>query len=260
MNEFCPACGGPSDFAGTKNGFDLGRCRSCRTVFVYNPPSTAELSAFYEGYKANRKYLRRRDAKVKRALGRLKHIPFTKGQRFLDVGCNAGFGVAAALQLGLDAYGIDIDRESIEAAKSWLPEDRFDVSSAEQYAASGKKADIIYSSEVIEHMIDPGSFVAALSRILEPGGRLYLTCPDAGHIRRPLRFTAWKEVKPPEHLVFFTRKGLRALFGRHGFEGLRFVPHLKPSHRMTAVAGPAAGKVQALRPRRDRKRRRGNSG
>jgi SAM-dependent methyltransferase len=199
-------------------------------------PSSTMLRAFYRSYRKNASYLRKKDKKVARARLRLWFLPVRRGMRFLDVGCNAGFAVAAALERGLDAYGIDIDPASIRAAQEWLPPERFDVASIEDYAARGMQADFVYSSEVIEHVPDPDCFVSALRNILKPGGAVYITCPDAGHLLRPRNFTDWREVRPPEHLVYYTRAGLRVLFARHGFGRFHFRPHTKPSHRMTARA------------------------
>lgn len=237
MANSCPACAAVSKAhspVGRKNGHELVCCRICQTVFVEPMPSGETLSCLYDHYRSTAKYLRKRDGKVRRALWRLRLLPIPRGARFLDVGCNAGFAVSAALRLGLDAHGIDVDGEAIRQARTWLPPERFSAISVQEYVTRGERADVIYMSEVLEHVPHPESVVAAISAILNPRGLLYLTCPDAGHFLRPSPFTDWKECKPPEHLVYYTRQGLRALFGRHGFERIRFRPHTKPSHRMTA--------------------------
>lgn len=234
-NGTCPACRGETGSQiGEKGGYSLTQCATCRTVYVDPMPPDDVLSAFYSRYAVTGKYLRKKDSKIRRAARRLRFLPIKNGARFLDVGCNAGFTVAAALHRGLDAYGIDIDREAIKLAGSWLPAERFTACSVEEYAAQRHRADAVYMSEVIEHMPRPESAADALAKIIRPGGLLFITCPDAGHIFRPRIFTDWPECKPPEHLVWYTAKGLRTLFQRHGFERIRFRPHTKPSHRMTA--------------------------
>ena len=234
-NEFiCPACSGVGAYTGMARDYRLAKCGDCATVFVSPMPSDDVLTAFYSGYKKNARYFGKKDKKVRRAKLRLRFLPVRRGMCFLDVGCNAGFAVAAALQRNLDAHGIDIDREAIEAAQTWLPPERFKALSIEEYAAQGHRADMVYSSEVLEHVPNPDGFVGALSQVLRPGGWVYITCPDAGHFRRPRNFTDWKEVRPPEHLIYYTRDGLRRLFARHGFASFWFRPHLKPSHRMLA--------------------------
>lgn len=231
----CPACQSAETLAiGAKDGHVLRRCGHCRTAFVHPMPGPEVLRAFYTGYATNDKYMRKKEKKVARARLRLRFLPVRRGMCFLDVGCNAGFAVAAALERGLDARGIDIDTEAIATAREWLPPERFEAVSIEDYAERGHRADFIYSSEVLEHAPDPDSFVRALSRILVPGGHVHITCPDAGHFLRPRNFFDWEAVQPPKHLVYFTRDGLRALFRRHGFDRIFFRPHLKPSHRMTA--------------------------
>jgi len=70
--------------------------------------------------------------------------------------------------------------------------------------------------------------------LLKKGGVLYLTTPDAGHFATPHRLEAWKEIMPPEHIVYFTRRGIKALFEKHGLKAKKFFFTLKPSLRVLA--------------------------
>ncbi len=173
-------------------------------------------------------------SKIRRSARRIRRlIGMTRGKRFLDVGCNCGFAVKAALNAGLEAHGIDIDAAAVETARrSFGP--HFSALSIEDYAATGAKADIIHTSEVIEHVPFPDTFVEALRSILNPEGILFLTAPDGGHWNRPKDFATWRIVTPPSHIVYYTKRGLRQLFEKHGFTDIRFRFNLKPGIRMTA--------------------------
>lgn len=231
----CPACRSTTAAPlGRKNGFSLWRCITCKTAYVAPMPARSILQDHYEGYSTTTKYVRKRDKKVARAMGRIKRLPLRGSLDFLDIGCNIGTAVAAALRLNMNAHGIDIDPVAIEEARRWLSPERFSVATVEEYADQGGQADVVYMADVLEHISAPESTVAALARIVRPGGLLFITCPDPEHIRRPRQFLAWREVKPPRHLVFYSRKGLRTLFGRHGFGPIRFYLHSKPAHRMIA--------------------------
>lgn len=143
--------------------------------------------------------------------------------------------MAAAAGLGLNATGIDIDDVAISACREQFGKDAaFEFRTVQDHAASGAKADIVYTSEVIEHTIDPNSFTAAMERILKPGGLLFLTTPDAGHCRVPSDFSQWSHTNPPEHLVYFSKKGMRVLLERHGFRDVRFRFKMKPGMSLTA--------------------------
>lgn len=238
MNPTCKACQtplSPKESLGQKNGYDTLPCSSCGTVTVHPFPSVETLMDFYQSYKGSTDYRAKRDKKIRRAKSRLiRLMPMAPGKTFLDVGCNYGFTVAAALGLGLDAHGIDIDGTAVAAAKNAYGTDRFTVASIQNFAKGDKKFDIAYTSEVIEHVPDPDAFIGSISKVLNKGGVLYLTTPDRGHFAVPRDFTKWKEVRPPEHIVFFTRKGLRQLLEKHGFKVEKFFFSLKPGMRLIA--------------------------
>ena len=238
MTDHCKACQTSLDPAlsrGEKNGYQLLPCPVCATVTVSPFPTPAELQKFYQSYQGSTDYQAKKDKKIARAKRRIKNFAkFAPGKRFLDVGCNYGFTVAAALSLGLEAFGIDIDGTAVQASQKNFGADKFECIAVENYVSWNRKADMIYTSEVIEHVHNPDGFVAALSKILVTGGILYLTTPDGGHFRVPRDFTKWYAVTPPEHIVYFTRKGIRALLEKHGFKIRKFFFSFKPGIQLIA--------------------------
>jgi SAM-dependent methyltransferase len=226
----CPGCLGPLTRAlGEKNGYTFLGCEKCGTAAVNPLPTTADLDAYYKAYYNTPKYMRKREGKLRQARKRLSRIPAKRaGETFLDVGCNYGYAVAAARDLGLVAHGIDIDPETVKAAQDTWGVEWFETARIEDYAAAGRKADILYTSEVIEHTPEPEAFAAAMARIVKPGGRLFLTTPAADHWAVPRKFTEWNEAKPPIHLILYSKEGLRRLLARHGFGEFRFEFKLKP--------------------------------
>ncbi len=235
--EACPAClTSEALHAGAKDGYDLWRCTNCKTVRVSPQPTAEQLSAFYSAYTGTCDYNKKRSRKIQRSRARIKRLMgMHSGMDFLDVGCNYGFGVAAAADLGLNATGIDIDDVAINACREQFGrQGRFEFRTVQDHAASGAKSDIVYTSEVIEHTPDPNSFAAAMGHILRPNGLLYLTTPDGGHCRVPRDFAKWEQVIPPEHLTYFTRRGLKTMLLRYGFKDIKFRFNLKPGIRVTA--------------------------
>ena len=234
----CKACGHTLSTAqnlGTKNGFDLLKCADCDSVTVSPFPTVEELIAFYQSYKGSTDYRAKEKRKIERATRRIRRLmSMTKGRTFLDVGCNYGFTVKAAQNLGLEPMGIDIDASAVADSKAAFGGDVFRTIAVEDYAAEGHKADIIYTSEVLEHVPDPDSFIKAISSLLAPGGVLYLTTPECGHWRIPSTFTDWPAVMPPEHITYFTRKGIAKLLSRHGLKVEKFFFSLKPGMRLIA--------------------------
>jgi SAM-dependent methyltransferase len=80
-------------------------------------------------------------------------------------------------------------------------------------------ADILVSFEVIEHLFQPGGFVAQCARLLAPGRLLVLSCPNGqGFDIQTLGAKAL--AVDAEHVNLFNPRSLGALLERHGFEVL----------------------------------------
>jgi SAM-dependent methyltransferase len=234
---YCKACHTPLDLTrsrGEKNGYTLVPCAHCDTITVNPFPSLEQLIAYYQAYRGTPDYKTKADKKIQRSTGRVKRIKkYTDGKKFLDVGCNCGFTVKAALNEGLDAKGIDIDADTVKFANDTYGA-HFAVSSVEDYAAQGHKADIVYTSEVIEHVLDPDGFVKAIADILTPGGVLYLTTPQGHHWTYKQDISHLRIVQPPEHITYFSNKGIALLLEKHGIKFEKFQFSLKPGIRLIA--------------------------
>jgi 2-polyprenyl-6-hydroxyphenyl methylase/3-demethylubiquinone-9 3-methyltransferase len=105
-----------------------------------------------------------------------------KALRALDLGCGAGLMTEPLARMGATATGIDAAPENIAVAQAHAEAGglRIDyhATSAEALAATGAQFDIITCLEVIEHVADRGSFFAALSSLLAPGGMALLSTPN----------------------------------------------------------------------------------
>jgi SAM-dependent methyltransferase len=110
----------------------------------------------------------------------------------LDAGSGSGAFAMYTASIGHRAIGLSFDAEANRVAthRAQLLElervrfDTADLRRLDQLAPSLGRFDQILCLETIEHLWDDQKLIHDISRLLVPGGRLYLTTPTAGH--RPL--------------------------------------------------------------------------
>ena len=223
----CPVCNTEVyTEIGRKNNFTLVDCQSCSCIYVNPIPEPSQLQGIYEDYQPTEKYIKKLKKKIFTSVYKLlrlrRYQNNNNGKTFLDVGCNIGATVRAAQKLGYDSMGIDLDETSISKAKELFDQCEFESCSTFDLIKKERKFDFIYCSEVIEHVPFPREFVQSLADLMQPGALLYLTTPDSGHRKIPKDFLSWKEIKPPEHIVFFKKSTMRYILQEHGFEIVKF--------------------------------------
>jgi len=101
------------------------------------------------------------------------------GIRVLDIGCGGGILAEPLARLGATVTGIDATAPAIEAARAHAEQSGLPITyacrTAEDLATSGAKFDVIYASEVIEHVTDRRLFARAIADMLAPGGTVVIT-------------------------------------------------------------------------------------
>jgi len=116
---------------------------------------------------------------VCRRFGRERDAPQPfAGLAILDVGCGGGLLCEPLARLGGAVTGIDLEPTNLAVAARHAEAAGLAIGyrrvAVEQLAATGAPFDLVCVMEVVEHVPDMPSFLAACGRLVRPGGALVL--------------------------------------------------------------------------------------
>ncbi|NIM71553.1 MAG: bifunctional 2-polyprenyl-6-hydroxyphenol methylase/3-demethylubiquinol 3-O-methyltransferase UbiG [Xanthomonadales bacterium] len=102
------------------------------------------------------------------------------GADVLDVGCGGGILAESLAARGARVIGIDVASRALDVARLHLLESGLQVdyhsATAEEYAtAHAARFDVVACMELLEHVPEPRSVVAACARLLKPGGHCFMS-------------------------------------------------------------------------------------
>lgn len=102
------------------------------------------------------------------------------GKTVLDVGCGGGILSESMAGLNANVTGIDLSDKALQVARLHLLESGKKVSyrkiAVEDMATECPASfDIVTCMEMLEHVPDPGSVIAACAKLVKPGGWVFLS-------------------------------------------------------------------------------------
>ena len=231
----CPICGsGTFTHLFTKDHEPFVKCNDCDLVLINPRPVFQQVLMTYDHayseYYANKaiKKLRR----FRRWVYRAKKL-VSKG-RWLDVGCSIGLVVKVANEAGFEGYGVDLEEWGVAYARNHLKLPNIQQGFLEDQNYPDSFFSVISLYDVIEHVPDLNLLVKELKRILATDGIINIITPDIGHWRVPRNLASWNDIKPSEHLYYFSKHTLSLLLEKHGLRILKTRFHFKPSMRVYA--------------------------
>ena len=216
----CNLCGADNFLLwGTKNGIDIVKCRDCGLIYCNPRPDSDELQKFYNGnyfiegnYEEDIQRQKMYEIEIKEIMDNI-----SQGGEFLDVGCAMGkflatlpdtfekWGVEfseAASKMGKDRFGLKIITGQIRNTD--LPEKYFDI---------------VQMRGVLEHSQDPYEDLLSIKKVLDDDGILRISqLPNINSICGKLFRTRFNQVKPGEHLYYFSPRTIEALLDKTGFK------------------------------------------
>jgi SAM-dependent methyltransferase len=165
------------------------------------------------------------------------------GERVLDLGCGAGRFLAALREAGADPVGVELAEAALERARANVP--AADLRLVEEDGSlplEHGSVDLVWCSEVLEHVADTEHVLLEVRRVLRPDGRLLVTVPYHGRVKAALigllRFD--RHFDPTgQHLRFYTRSSLARTLTAAGFGNVRVRPWGGPPLLRTALTARA---------------------
>jgi 2-polyprenyl-6-hydroxyphenyl methylase/3-demethylubiquinone-9 3-methyltransferase len=128
------------------------------------------------------------------------------GKRVLDVGCGGGILAESMAAKGADVTGIDIGKEALAVAELHLKTSglqvNYELDTAESLAQSQPESfDVVTCLELLEHVPQPASVVAACRKLVKAGGDVFFATIN----RNPKSFLF--AIVGAEYILGLVRKG-----------------------------------------------------
>ena len=142
------------------------------------------------------------------------------GERVLDLGCGAGRFVAALRDAGADPVGVELADGALERARRNVPGADLRAMT-DEIPLEDSSVDLVWCSEVLEHVPDTAGLLSEARRVLRTGGRLLVTTPSHDLPRRALLALARFDTHfDPlgQHVRFYSRRSLARVLATFAFE------------------------------------------
>jgi SAM-dependent methyltransferase len=242
----CPVCSGSeaSDVV-TFRELRFVRCAGCGLIYKREQvPALGERGYDEEYFRFNRaKYMERWGHRVRKCRNQilqcLEQAPQAKS--LLDVGCSAGYVLAAAQGLGLEPTGLDCAQFAVDLCRE--RGFRAELGSLTKMPFPDASFDVVTAKHTLEHVQHPMDGLREIRRVLKPGGVAFIVVPDAAYYKIPLMPRRGRSFRPDRrgwqhHVYFYERNLLEAaqrarltpaklgkdIFRRRLAQGLRWIP------------------------------------
>jgi len=215
-------------------GVEMVNCQKCSLKFV-SPRQSAEAieDVYGDHYWARLKH-GPKDVKLNKnhmnydLLSLIKVLEYSEhaSPKILDIGVGQGGFLKGAKMMGFDDLtGNDINDARIKELN------RFDIKLivGDITRTDVGTYDIINAQHVLEHVLDPFTFLKAIKGALNKGGVAHIAVPNEGGMvaswksilsKLGIKSKPFKHLSPWHHLFFYNRKSLRFVLEEAGFDVL----------------------------------------
>jgi len=245
----CPLCGclDGEALGATANG-PLLRCAECSLTYhaeLVGAPA-GEVEPYYGDDEAYEAYRQRKQGQWQDLFARLRRYVPQPGARLLDVGCARGYSVAVARGRGFDAWGIEPSEADARYGREVLGVP-VRAGTVERAAFPADHFDAVVLWSVLEHLADARATMAAIARILRPGGVLNIFTPNGASRAAREQGLAWAEYHRPGHAALFSPVTVGRLLEGHGLRPLEIYTTLWAAAPSGATGAAGAGRSALMR-------------
>ncbi len=153
-------------------------------------------------------------------------------EKLADIAGGAGIVSAWLSKRGYDVTLVEFSSVAIESAKSRGLKVVQSQLEGVVLPFADCSFDVVFFGDIIEHLFDPESILKEIKRILKPGGKIVLSCPNTAYWRfrwyylvdGDLQRVDVAKLKPweQEHIRFYNIRILKEFFGKLGFTFIKF--------------------------------------
>lgn len=120
------------------------------------------------------------------------------GQRLLDIGCALGDMLARGQQAGAVCHGIDLSRVAAARTHERVPTAHVVLGDAEALPYDDASFDAVTMLSALEHLMEPGTALLEIRRVLRPDGRALIVVPNAYYLP-DIVWQVWRQGRAPDH-------------------------------------------------------------
>jgi len=188
----------------TVNKHTIDRCTNCKLVRTKNFTLPNYRSYHRDTqYKTDEVFFR--NIFAKRYMNIAK---YAKPGKVLDIGAANGVLLDIFSEHGWKTYGVEPSGTAeVAISKGHIIEKE----ALDSTKFKPKSFDVIVINHVLEHVIDPISFLNKAKELLTDKGIMYIDVPNFGSLSSYLAGRQWKYILPKEHVHHFTTETLQRL-------------------------------------------------
>ena len=171
-------------------------------------------------------------------------------KKCLDLGCGDGSNCISLKKIVSEVQGCDISPNAvIKASRKGIKAKVVDLNH-KKLPYQKSSFDLIWLTDVIEHVFWPDSLLSNIHETLAQGGHLFLTTPNVSWFINRLQILRGKTLYDihPQHVHWFNQKRLLEILSNHGLKIAKFSSYKRIVPYPLSLKFPSLDKLNFIGP------------